>query len=919
MTTSENLTRLCGESIDRFQTSPAREAIQGAVERAAAGDGAGTAAALDLLGEAERFVATAGIGALHPGIAGQTAEVLESVLSASDGKIRWSDFSDGALVEAWATVLLANAGVDLAAKLVCRAYYGSAAQVLARLAERQLEQGQITVATALHGHMHVLAKSERSTTRARIALKEGADAEGLMAAVGDASGDPIVESGGEEVEALADLLDVLAALPSNHPAVLAAVRQVGALCDQFIDYKDRRSHGVSLAVVACCRADAAPPEPEEPQGPAPKSIWDTVVGIFRKPAPPPPPVELEPVSPSWRDHAEALRKFVYRSEAESVADAALGGEFAKKISWTHPPPLDTLEELRSEGRLRRRARGASGHAAIALSNTDSQGVVDALIVAVEEPSSETPELDEQLAWAVASNDADRLVKLIDSTENLYHLHPLWPRIADLDPAVALSVFKAAVERGCAAFEFGIKNDKMQVVETLLPTAATVELETRLLQGALEMREHEEKLGSNNLNQRQKRISVLIRDAATRHVDEPTVALERWKELLPEADRPRLSAAAALLGPLGLTAVEAWCPPADFSLRTGVMTEDEARDLCGALAAAGHIDDAFAFAASYQGDKSQISRPLRASLLAIGAVPLDAKQAKTLKARYKKCPKWGRDNDSQQTWKHDFGRLHLLLDEVDDALKVLKGMKDCRISRRGPAYLALDIAQHLLAHPKQSTGTRVDDLLDVLMGSSVIPQDLAAVVPEVIWTLSLEKRAAALRNLLYDGDACLADAGLAVAWARAGETKKCHLAFRKAVDTCRGGRTRFTVSSWLFRAATQAELAKTDPELFMELCLLFPLGRFPRATRAVRELDASGRILLAEHHTRLPAEEATAMANALGETAARLGEIEVLEHLMRQVADKAAALRRARQVACGLAAHGNTAAAEVVARVTDLRS
>ena len=301
----ENLARLCSETLEHYRTSPVRAAIYRADELAAVGDGAGVATALAKLGEMERFLATAILEVRHPQIAGQAARVLASVLAASDGEIQWSDFSHAVLIEPWATALIANGLVDLAGQLVNQAYYGAAAPVLARLAEQQLDHGEIAIAKVLYDHIHVLAKSERATICARIALTEGAGVEPLIASVRQASGAPIIQNGGDEVEALAVLLDVFVVLPSNHPAVLEAVRKTKDLCDRFMDYKDWRSHGVSLAVVACCRAEVA---------------------------------ALHTASPTWRDHAMTLRSSIYRSEALAVADEALAGNFKERVPWSPPTP-----------------------------------------------------------------------------------------------------------------------------------------------------------------------------------------------------------------------------------------------------------------------------------------------------------------------------------------------------------------------------------------------------------------------------------------------------------------------------------------------------------------------------------------------------------------------------------------------------
>ncbi|MER7002047.1 hypothetical protein ABT297_03240 [Dactylosporangium sp. NPDC000555] len=248
----------------------------------------------------------------------------------------------------------------------------------------------------------------------------------------------------------------------------------------------------------------------------------------------------------------------------------------------------------------------------------------------------------------------------------------------------------------------------------------------LLRAALALAEHERQHPAPAY--RPSRISAVLAALAaaeaTAHAGAPdapaggTEPLDRWAKVLAGSerdDRHRLSAAAALLGPLGLAEVDARCARVE---------DHDGPPLAVELAAAGRLGEALELAARL-GPWARQGALLR---LAEGATGADA--ARVL-AAFRKCPKADRSRDAQMVWRHRLGSLLLRGDRVDEALDVLAGMKDCRIVGHGPGPLALEILRHLAERPQEATPPRLRAVVAVLNSPAVIPQELAAVVVEAM--------------------------------------------------------------------------------------------------------------------------------------------------------------------------------------------
>ncbi|WP_432988379.1 hypothetical protein [Dactylosporangium sp. CA-233914] len=239
-----------------------------------------------------------------------------------------------------------------------------------------------------------------------------------------------------------------------------------------------------------------------------------------------------------------------------------------------------------------------------------------------------------------------------------------------------------------------------------------EPEEALLRAVMAPTDHERRY-PGHLNRRE-RVSGAIAACSAAYPASDTAQLDRWAAILGSSefgDRPRLAAAATQLAPLGLAEIDARC---------GTVDDFDGPALAGALSRAGRLDDALTLTTRLDPRRRQ------AALMRIETTDGDR-----LLTAWRKCPKTGRTRDEQQMWRHRLGTLQLRFGKVDDALRSLAGMRDCRVSGYGPAYLTREIARHLAAHPDQATDARLREILGALTGEAIIPQELATVITEVL--------------------------------------------------------------------------------------------------------------------------------------------------------------------------------------------
>ncbi|MAT24130.1 MAG: hypothetical protein CMN29_04040 [Sandaracinus sp.] len=904
----------------RFAESPSARALEAAIGAARAGEGEAVAEALAPLGEPERLFATVALGALFPAAAGAPARALEDALAASTMRLDWSRLVEQPLMRAFAEALVDAGELALAKALVGRAWYGQAGFVLERLVARALEAGDATDARALFEGISDMAKADRAAARARMGLAAGPDGEAdLHAAVAHAHAEPIIENGGEEVEALARLLEVLAPLPPEHPAVEAAVRAIGALVDRFLAQKDQRSHGTGLAAEACARA-------------------------------------ARPDAPGWLDHARALARITHHPEPKAAAEEAIAaaaqrleaGEAATLEERSHAPVRlepAPLEALRQEEHFAQRARDASTHLADALAAGDLEAALGALRVAIEPGPAGTPEADEQLRYLAALGAAS------GEAAAAYARHVMetfrWRSGARGVPKGYWdAVLEAGVggEDGRALVREAIGLGLHFQIENNMP-AKTVgrplgvlaggdpELEEALLRAIVEKTDHEKKHPGHAT--RIDRIGGCVAGLAE-HAAGPE-RLEAWAAILEEADElARLAGVAKMLAPLGLEEARRCCG--------GAIVRPEGVAMAKALAEAGRFEEALELAEALgthrrrrsAAEKSRDApgepspdwkespdpRTQRAALLAIAEVKLGAKERKKLVARFEKAPR-ARDRDSQGVYKHQLGEVLLGAGDVDRALKVLAKMKDCRVAGRGPAYLARAVERWLAAHPEEASPERVGAVLEALASKRVIAQCLADVVHESVRQLAalapaeVEARLGALRGQFRgSGDQALVDAGWAAALYEAGDEARGQAAFEGVLEKVRGTRIHFW-SEALFSAATAAGLVEKAPELFARVIETFPLGRYPNAHDAVGRLDDAGRRALPGLLERLPAPSAEALRLALARHAGEHGDAALALAAMEGASSASEVDRLGRRLACALARGGALEEARAVAREAGL--
>ncbi|WP_148086359.1 hypothetical protein [Micromonospora sp. HM5-17] len=244
-------------------------------------------------------------------------------------------------------------------------------------------------------------------------------------------------------------------------------------------------------------------------------------------------------------------------------------------------------------------------------------------------------------------------------------------------------------------------------------AGDPDAEEALLRKVLEDRPSDDSV----FDRRAVRISDVISVLAEAHVGEPEY-LDRWSALLGERDRPRLAAAAALLGPLGLAEIERRCGTVEANV--------DGERLIAAFVAADRFDDALTLAARLYPDDQQCA------LLTLAVPGLAPARAKALVTAFRKCPRLGRSEVSRMTYQHRFARLFLGLERVDDALAVLGRMRHRkRDSKYGPAPLARELVRWLAARREAATPERLRAILEALVGPWISPESLGDVVLDVV--------------------------------------------------------------------------------------------------------------------------------------------------------------------------------------------
>ncbi|MEO3745565.1 hypothetical protein [Plantactinospora sp. B5E13] len=527
------------------------------------------------------------------------------------------------------------------------------------------------------------------------------------------------------------------------------------------------------------------------------------------------------------------------------------------------------------------------------------------------PSEWKFEPAERVEWAVARFDggdqagaAEELTACLDGFLPKEFAEAA-PRILTGEQAVRVVAAALDGEHPYRSFASGHNGPGHAVAGTLARLAAgNAEAEAALLRAVLVVRPNEEHMWASH---RQARISAVLAALAEAHAGEPEI-LDRWSALLDGTDRPSLAAAAALWGPLGL---------AETDRRCETVREVDGERLVAAFVAADRFDDALTLATRL-GPRSQ-----QRALLTLATPGLSAARAKALVAAFRRCPKGGRDRDQQMVYQHRFARLFLALDRVDDALAVLGRMRDCRVSGYGPGPLALEVVRWLDGRREAVTPERLRAVLEALAGPGVIPQELAAVVAEVVplvYPLADEELRAEIVDVHvprlrgrvgnWRPSRLMVDAGLGAALVETGDATALDPVFTAAV----AGRTDSRLSLVLGRLAIHTGLVARDRELFTRLVAgALSEGYWRYGEALLPALDAEARTVVPDVVAAVPVEGRRYVVAGVARFAEHVGEPGLLAAMLDLAPDAASTCRTAARVAMMLARRGELSTALDVAR------
>jgi hypothetical protein len=390
-------------------------------------------------------------------------------------------------------------------------------------------------------------RSDRVLARAAIARAlSRTDAAGalaqLSAALDDATKGGIIESGGEEVEALAVALGEMAEhamVSPDHPLVAEALSRMQRLRNVKIDQRDQKSWGYSRAALATANAAS------------------------RSRA-------------GWLDVALAIQPLVWSEDLAKEVAAAVARARMRVDGGNEPPAQPTekgeprapetidLEELREETKFARRARTSTRAMAGALARGDLEAARRALTVAIAPtarslPNDEFAALSSELAVSLLEGDERGREEGQRKLGEVMKTLPLEGGSVSNDLRVAAAIDRALSVGGAAtssraawvrrlvndAIDAGLPashraggmdaEDEKFVAESLGRAVAQLdepELEARLLQAASVVGEYEDREGSEAGERRARRIERTLEGlAAARTEREIEAPLPTWRVAL----------------------------------------------------------------------------------------------------------------------------------------------------------------------------------------------------------------------------------------------------------------------------------------------------------------------------------------------------------------------------------------------------
>lgn len=878
-------TALLDDTLRRLAGNPTLEALASAWAAAQAPDG-DPAAALEGLPVREHLVLALSLGVAVPAHLPRLSESLRRALEAApplDGSRLTSNRLLADHVQAALTARVSDAQVlcplgDIDVLGAWVLDWASASLLTAG------DRAGATRAATLIPHRFTL---ERQLAEARLAvgLPPAERDAALTRAVSTVLAAPVIEIGGEEIEALARMLGVMGALPPESAPVEAAVRGIGALLERFRLERDHRSHGTSQAAIACARHAGAA---------------------------------------GWLDRARWLAERVEDTKQRSEAHAAIAAAEARVAADAEPlPPLpvhhpETPEPLANLARmddLVERARGISAHVSAAVAAGELARVPELLTVALAGPDEPAVPPEVWAGWLSAvghrsrpdaAHLATRLAETLKGYSGGPYLPgPIWAVMGEAVGHATPALLDALSSRGLHCFIEGSGAGRAITAGPALAqmTAGDPALEAQALAALATPAEHERSKGVTAW--RDERVQAYLHALAER-IDDPE-APARWVEALGPELAHLVHAASALEARQAPEAWAAWLPDAASEIR---------EDLALAVAAQGRVDDTLALLEG-------LSQPAaRAALLALAPHVQDPKVRKAVVGRFRKI-KGGKGQDAT-IHNHQLARLLLSFDDVDQALKIYDKLKHTGPDGFGPLWLALDLLTWLAEHPTEATPQRVDAVLGRLARTAGHAEP-AAKVAAAVGHAALRIDPATMGERLYDfRRECLSHsvdvdfgrlvlAGQLGAWLALGEVERAVERLGEIVRAFQSYKPSLFRLGAVLEHLDCGQLLAADPAAFDGLFGIIPNLQHFDADRVARRVppEARRRLLTAPPPSWGNGLKGL-MRKALAKVAATDGDLPTLEAALEGAQEREEAIALGRWLAVGLMRAGEDDAARATA-------
>lgn len=612
---------------------------------------------------------------------------------------------------------------------VLTSFGGSASElVLETAAKAAARAGDATAALAAAeriGRYH-LAERARAFATLGVALNDPAAREQALATALDIPLRDFIQDGGEESEAYADVLDILAAagLPADHPAVAKAFDSLARLGVNRAT-KDARSYGLKHAAVSAAEHAAATQ------------------------------------SVGWLDRAAALVPLLHTEELQDAAALAIA--LSHRSLGNHPRAIHWMEQVRDAflggPALAAQLRQPFSGDAAALSPLIDHASPFYLVIAADAVGHATGDTSlltaafEFVAPLAESRYASRTLVALklalgyDGHDTLGANFNDDDRTAATTEAVLIAARLPDPARASALFArldiTRITGVDVEQLVTLLDPPALAQIE---------------RVFANPRSKQQVRARPAALTAlAARHLADDRPDDQRWNDAR-RCIEAAISTIAADPDPVWTPFYrrgDRANPSADvMPLTPGTPLEIPWRE------------------AIKQAERSD--QPLE-QLHALAPRLIGNAEALALLITRMTKAKTERDRDSRAVKTSRIAHVHLLADQPDLALALAVDMPDCRRTAWGPAAVATVASQWFAGHPAYFTTTHANQLLAIL-NTNVHPQDLPnpilVVGAQILGSAPPEQRAglsdqilALKRHFRFTGDQSICHAALALAAAR----------------------------------------------------------------------------------------------------------------------------------------------------------